>query len=128
MLGCGACSLPNNIDLSGNLTLFDKNKEKYEQIKLDKEMVRSICSDKINEIIYVGTISGKIIYLENSVINPESINEILWKISLKIKFLFKNEFFFKNLFIQSKLMILKFWNNLIKSIFIKKIKLVSIKA
>ena len=66
MSGCGACSLPNNIyaygDLSGNLTIFDKNKEKYEQIQLDKEMVRSICSDKINEIIYVGTLSGKIFY------------------------------------------------------------------
>jgi WD40 repeat protein len=66
MSGCGACSLPDNIyvygDLSGNITIFDKNKEKYEQIPLDKEMVRSICSDKNNKIIYIGNISGKIFY------------------------------------------------------------------
>ena len=66
MSGCGVCSLPDNIyvygDLSGNITIFDKNKEKYEQIPLDKEMVRSICSDKNNKIIYIGNISGKIFY------------------------------------------------------------------
>ena len=64
MSGCGACSLSNNIyvygDLSGNITIFDKNNEKYEQIQLDKEMVRSICSDKNNQVIYIGTLSGKI--------------------------------------------------------------------
>ena len=64
MSGCGACPLSNNIyaygDLSGNITIFDKNNEKYEQIQLDKEMVRSICSDKNNQVIYIGTLSGKI--------------------------------------------------------------------
>ena len=64
MSGCGVCSLKNNIiaygDLSGNLTIFDNNEEKYEQVKLNNEMVRSLCSDKDNNIIYVGTLSGKI--------------------------------------------------------------------
>ena len=64
MSGCGACSLSDNIyvygDLSGNITIFNKDKEKYEQIQLDKEMVRSICSDKSNKMIYIGTISGKV--------------------------------------------------------------------
>ena len=64
MSGCGACTLKNNIfaygDLSGNITVFDNNKEKYEQVHLDKEMIRSLCSDKDNNIIYAGTLSGKI--------------------------------------------------------------------
>ena len=64
MSGCGACSLSNKIyaygDLLGNITIFDKDKENYEQIKLENEMVRSICSDKTNKIIYAGTISGKV--------------------------------------------------------------------
>ena len=64
MSGCGACTLKNNIfaygDLSGNITIFDNDKEKYEQVHLDKEMIRSLCSDKDNNIIYAGTLSGKI--------------------------------------------------------------------
>ena len=64
MSGCGACSLSNKIyifgDLLGNITIFDKDKDNYEQIKLENEMIRSICTDKINKIIYAGTISGKI--------------------------------------------------------------------
>ena len=64
MSGCGVCTLKNNIfaygDLSGNITIFDNNKEKYEQVKLNNEMVRSLCSDKDNNIIYVGTLSGNI--------------------------------------------------------------------
>jgi hypothetical protein len=64
MSGCGACTLKNNIfaygDLSGNITIFDSNKEKCEQVHLDKEMIRSLCSDKDNNIIYAGTLSGKI--------------------------------------------------------------------
>ena len=64
MSGCGACLLKDNFfaygDLSGNITIFDNIKEIYEQVKLDKEMVRALCSDKINNIIYAGTISGKI--------------------------------------------------------------------
>lgn len=64
MSGCGACTLSNNIfvygDLSGSITIFDKNKEKYEQIQLEKEMVRSLCTDKNNKIVYIGTLSGKI--------------------------------------------------------------------
>ena len=64
MSGCGVCTLKNNIfaygDLSGNITIFDNNEEKYEQVKLNNEMVRSLCSDKDNNIIYVGTLSGNI--------------------------------------------------------------------
>ena len=64
MSGCGACSLNNDIfaygDLSGNITIFNKKTEKYEQVHLDNEMVRSLCSDKENNIIYSGTLSGKI--------------------------------------------------------------------
>ena len=64
MSGCGACSLSNNIyvygDLSGCITMFDKDKERYEKIKLNSEMIRSICADKDNKIVFIGTISGKI--------------------------------------------------------------------
>ena len=64
MSGCGACMLSNTIyvygDLGGSITIFDKDKEKHEQIKLNSEMVRSICSDRVNKIVYIGTISGKI--------------------------------------------------------------------
>lgn len=64
MSGCGACMLSNTIyvygDLAGNITIFEKDKEKHEQIKLNSEMVRSICSDRVNKIVYIGTISGKI--------------------------------------------------------------------
>ena len=64
MSGCGVCTLKNNIfaygDLSGNLTIFNNNEEKYEQVKLNNEMVRSLCSDKDNNIIYVGTLTGRI--------------------------------------------------------------------
>ena len=64
MSGCGACLAKDNYfaygDLSGNITIFDNEKETYEQVKLDKEMVRSLCSDKMNSIVYAGTISGKI--------------------------------------------------------------------
>ena len=64
MSGCGACSLKENIfaygDLSGNLIIFDNKEETYEQVHLDKEMVRSLCSDKNNNILYIGTLSGKI--------------------------------------------------------------------
>ena len=64
MSGCGVCSLKNNIfaygELSGNITIFDNSEEKYEQVKLNNEMVRSLCSDKDNNIIYVGTLSGNI--------------------------------------------------------------------
>ena len=64
MSGCGACSLKDNIfsygDLAGNITIFDNKKDIYEQAHLEKEMVRSLCSDKNNNIIYIGTLSGKI--------------------------------------------------------------------
>ena len=64
MSGCGACYLTKSIfcfgDLAGNLTIFDKDKETYDQIKLEKEMIRSLCTDKENKIIYLGTISSKI--------------------------------------------------------------------
>ena len=64
MSGCGVCTLKNNIfaygDLSGNLTIFNNNEEKYEQVKLNNEMVRSLCSDKDNNIIYVGALTGRI--------------------------------------------------------------------
>ena len=64
MSGCGACSLEDNIfsygDLAGNITIFDNKKDIYEQAHLEKEMVRSLCSDKNNNIIYIGTLSGKI--------------------------------------------------------------------
>ena len=64
MSGCGACSLKDNIfvygDLSGTVTIFDNKKETYEQVHLEKEMVRSLCSDKNNNIVYIGTLSGKI--------------------------------------------------------------------
>jgi len=64
MSGCGACSLTNEIyvygDLLGHLIIFDKTKEKYEKVQLKDEMIRAICSDKKNKIIYIGTLSGKI--------------------------------------------------------------------
>ena len=64
MSGCGACLIKDNYfaygDLSGNITIFDNEKETYEQVKLDKEMVRSLCSDKMNNIVYAGAISGNI--------------------------------------------------------------------
>ena len=64
MSGCGSCCLDKNLycygDLAGNLTIFNKDNNKYEQIKLEKEMIRSLCSDKDNNNVYVGTISGKI--------------------------------------------------------------------
>ena len=84
MSGCSACSLSNKIytygDLLGNITIFDKDKEDYKQIKLENEMVRSICADKINKIIYAGTISGKIYkydYNKNilSLLNNAKIND-----------------------------------------------------
>ena len=84
MSGCGVCTLKNNIfaygDLSGNLTIFDNNEEKYEQIKLKNEMVRSLCSDKDNNIIYVGTLTGKIFKYnynskELSLLTTNKINE-----------------------------------------------------
>ena len=84
MSGCGVCILKNNIfaygDLSGNLTIFDNNEEKYEQIKLKNEMVRSLCSDKDNNIIYVGTLTGKIFKYdynskELSLLTTNKINE-----------------------------------------------------
>ena len=85
MSGCGACSLKNNIyaygDLSGNITVFDNNKEIYEQIKLDNEMVRSLCSDKNNNIIFIGTLSGQIFRYDYnnkklSLLTTNSINKI----------------------------------------------------
>ena len=84
MSGCGVCTLKNNIfaygDLSGNLTIFDNNEEKYEQVKLKNEMVRSLCSDKDNNIIYVGTLTGKIFKYdynskELSLLTTNKINE-----------------------------------------------------
>ena len=84
MSGCGVCTLKNNIfaygDLSGNITIFDNNEEKYEQIKLKNEMVRSLCSDKDNNIIYVGTLTGKIYKYdynskELSLLTTNTINE-----------------------------------------------------
>ena len=80
MSGCGACTLSNNIfiygDLSGNITIFEKDKEKYEQIQLDKEMIRAICTDKKNNIIYIGTVSGKIFkynYNEKKLSSPNNL-------------------------------------------------------
>jgi len=71
MSGCGACLSTNDIyaygDLAGNLTIFNDKTKKHEQIQLKNEMIRSICSDTNNEIIYIGTLSGKIfIYSYNS--------------------------------------------------------------
>ena len=64
MSGCGACSLTNDIyaygDLAGNLTIFNNKTKKHEQILLKNEMIRSLCSDTNNKIIYIGTLSGKI--------------------------------------------------------------------
>ena len=64
MSGCGACSLTNDIyaygDLLGHLIIFNKAKEIYEKVDLKDEMIRAICSDKSNKIIYIGTLSGKI--------------------------------------------------------------------
>jgi len=64
MSGCGACSLTNDIyaygDLAGNLTIFNNKTKKHEQIQLKNEMIRSLCSDTNNKIIYIGTLSGKI--------------------------------------------------------------------
>ena len=64
MSGCGVSTLSDKIyvygDLSGKITIFEKNKEKYEEVQMENEMVRSLCSDRINKIVYVGTISGKI--------------------------------------------------------------------
>ena len=64
MSGCGACSLTNDIyvygDLLGHLIIFNKTKEIYEKVDLKDEMIRAICSDKSNKIIYIGTLSGKI--------------------------------------------------------------------
>ena len=84
MSGCGASSLKNNVyvygDLSGNITIFDNNKENYEQVHLENEMVRSLCSDKNNNIVYAGTLSGKIFkydYNEKtlSLLTTNQINE-----------------------------------------------------
>ena len=64
MTGCGACSLSNNIffygDFLGNITIFDYNLENYEQIQIENDMIRSLCGDKYNKIIYIGTFYGKI--------------------------------------------------------------------
>ena len=64
MSGCGVSTLSDKIyvygDLSGKITIFEKDKEKYEEVQMENEMVRSLCSDRINKIVYVGTISGKI--------------------------------------------------------------------
>ena len=84
MSGCGACSLKNNVyaygDLSGNITIFDNNKENYEQVHLENEMVRSLCSDKNNNVVFAGTLSGKIFkYYYNekklSLLTTNQINE-----------------------------------------------------
>jgi WD40 repeat protein len=64
MSGCGACSLQNDMyaygDLAGNLTIFNDKTKKHEQIQFKNEMIRSLCSDTNNKIIYIGTLSGKI--------------------------------------------------------------------
>ena len=107
MSGCGACSLPNNIyvygDLSGSLTIFDKDKEKYEQIQLNNEMVRSLCIDKDNKMVYIGALSGKIFkynyntkvlsflknFKNNQNVNDDSNNEAI----TCIKYLHPNLYF-----------------------------------
>ena len=64
MTGCGACSISNNIfaygDFLGNITIFDYNKEKYEQIQIENDMIRSLCGDKYDKTVYIGTLSGKL--------------------------------------------------------------------
>lgn len=98
MSGCGLSKLDKNIfiygDLSGKVTIFNSSNEKYDQIKLNNEMIRSLCADIINKIIFIGTISGKLfIYDYNNKIILSIIETKNNETITCIKFLYPYLFF-----------------------------------